>query len=80
MELTVLGQTFDRRHFGAIGLNRQHGARLDALTIEQDNAGAALAGVASDMRTRQVQLFTEIVNQQCTRLDIALVLFAIDYD
>src|SRR5262249_40862998 len=41
VQLAVLSQSLDRRHLGAVGLDRQHGAGLDGLAVDEDSAGAA---------------------------------------
>ena len=42
-----------------IGLDREEGASLDGLTVDMDDAGAALAGVAADMRSGQPKLLAQ---------------------
>ena len=48
-ELTVAGNPFDGGQLGAVGLHGQQRAALDRLAVEMDDAGAALAGVATDV-------------------------------
>ena len=43
----AVGDTFDRPHRAAARLHRQQRARLDAPTIEMDDAGSTLAGFAA---------------------------------
>src|SRR3954468_17233654 len=50
IELVAFGDAFDGRELLAIGLDGQDGAGLDGFAIERDGAGAALGGVAADMR------------------------------
>ena len=57
---------------GAIGLDREHRARLRAPAVDEDGAGAALAGVAADVRAGQAQLFAEEVDEEHARLDVGL--------
>src|SRR5258708_5318426 len=49
VQLAVRGQAFDGRHLRAVGLDGEDGARLDGLAVDEDRAGAALAGVAADI-------------------------------
>ena len=53
MQLAVLLQSFDREYLAAVGLHGKHGARLDGATIDYDRARAAVAGVATDVRSRE---------------------------
>ena len=53
LEEFTLGEAFDRCDGGAVGLQRQHGAAFGRLSIHMHNAGAALAGVATDMSASQ---------------------------
>jgi hypothetical protein len=43
-----------------------------------DGASAALAGIAANVRALQTQFLTEEVDEQHARLDVALILSAID--
>ena len=54
---------------GAVGLDREHGAGLDRLAVEVDGAGAAMAGLAADMRAGEVELLAQEMDQQGARLD-----------
>ena len=51
------------------GLDREHGAGLHRLAVEIDGAGAAMAGVAADMRAGDVELVAQEVDEQGSRLD-----------
>jgi hypothetical protein len=62
---------------GAVALHREDGAGLDAVAAHMDDAGAALAGVAADMRAGQAQLFAQQLDQQRARFDLDLVLSAV---
>ena len=46
---------------GAIGLHGQHHAALDRLAVQHHRAGAALAGVAADVRAGQVELLAQVL-------------------
>ena len=45
-----VGDALDGEHLRALGLNREHGAGSYRLAVEIDGAGAAVAGLAADMR------------------------------
>src|SRR5438128_766358 len=54
MELTSLFQTLDSFDLATVGLNRQQRARLEGNTVDDDGTGAAIVGVATDVRASQV--------------------------
>ena len=62
----------------SICLNSEHDARPNWLAIEQDCARAADAVLASDVRAGQSEILSDKVAEQQTRLDLALVLYAVD--
>ena len=71
MQLAVdCGEALDRRHGGAVDLDRQHGARLHRAAVDMDDAGAALAGVAADMGAGQPQMLAQELDQQRARIDV----------
>ncbi|MGY3427515.1 hypothetical protein ACVWZW_008019 [Bradyrhizobium sp. F1.13.4] len=70
MQLVALGDAFDRGDAGAVGLSRQHGAGFDRLAVHMDDAGAALAGVAADMGSGEVEVVAQQLNQQRAVLDV----------
>ena len=78
VQLPVRGEALDRRDLGAVGLDAEDGARLHRLAVEQHRAGAARGRVAADGRAREREPLTQDVNQQITRLDLELVLRAVD--
>src|SRR5207253_4241728 len=57
MQLVALGDTLDGGDVAAGGLRRQHGAGFYRAAVDMDDAGAALAGVAADMRAGQIEIF-----------------------
>src|SRR5579883_751523 len=57
VQLPVLGQPFDGEDVSAFGLDRQQGAALDGATVDMDDAGAALAGIAPDMGASKAEFF-----------------------
>ena len=80
MQLAALGQPFDRGDLAAIGLNRQHGAGLDRLAVEQHGAGAAVRRVAAYVRAGQDQLLADELHEQLARFDFAVEALAVDGD
>ena len=55
---------------GAVGLHREDRAGLRAAAVDEDGAGAALAGVAADVRAGQAQLLAQEVDEQHAGLDV----------
>ena len=50
----------------AVGLHGEHRARLRAAAVDEHRAGAALAGVAADVRAGEIEVFAqEVREQQC---------------
>ena len=58
---------------GAVGLDGEQHAALHRLAVEVDGAGAAVAGVAADVRPGQVEVVADEVDEQPARVDLALV-------
>src|SRR6476469_2161811 len=56
VQLAVPRKPLDRRDLGAIGLHREHGARLDGLAVDVHRAGAARRGVTTDVGAGQAEL------------------------
>jgi hypothetical protein len=61
-----------------VGLDGQHGARLHGATVDVDGAGATLARVTADVRSRQVEVLADGLDEQPSRLDIELSLGSVD--
>ena len=57
-------------HGRPIRLHCEDRARLHGASIEMDRARAALRGIATDLRTGQVQVVADDVDEQPSRLDI----------
>src|SRR5204863_5653185 len=70
--------TFDRRDRGAVGLRHEASAGFDRPLVQIDRAGAAMAGVAANMRAGEVELLAQEMDQQRARLGKALDLAPID--
>ena len=63
MQGLALGEPFNRDNIRALSLRRQHGAGFDGAAIEMHRATAALAGIATNMGTRQPQMVAQQVHQ-----------------
>ena len=63
---------------GAVGLDREDRAGLRAPAVDEDGAGAALTGVAADVRAGQTQVFAEEVDEEHARVDVSLAHLAVD--
>ena len=63
MELSIGCQAFDGRDFRSIGLYGQEGAGFARLAIQEDHAGAALAGVAAGMGSGEMEVITEEIDK-----------------
>jgi hypothetical protein len=50
MQDRAIGQALDGRYLSTIGLDRQHSARFDRITVHEDGATTALAGVTTHVR------------------------------
>src|SRR5262249_1790688 len=72
VELAALLQALDGSDLRAVGLHREHGARLDRLAVELNSAGAAVRGVAADVRAGHAENLAQQVHQQQARLDLRL--------
>jgi len=72
-KLAVLCQSFDGCDFAAVCLNREVQTRLHQFVVEQNRAGAALADDASDVGSREADVFAEKVRKKETWLDVFLV-------
>ena len=69
MQGVAVRDGLDGQHRAAFGLHRQQGASLDGLAVDMDDAGAALAGVAADMRAGQTELLAQQLHQQGAAFD-----------
>src|SRR5207249_4289749 len=78
MQLTVLFHALNRHDFLVAGLDGEHRARLHRSAVHEDGAGAAVGRVAPDMGAGQPQHVPDQVDQQEARLDVSLVLLAVD--
>src|SRR5665213_94669 len=77
MQLVALSDALDGDDVGAVALHGEDGAALDAVAIDRDDAAAALAGVAADMRAGEGEIFPQELDEQGARLDVAGRLLAV---
>ena len=70
VQLPVRGQPLDRRDVGAVGLDRQHVAGLDAAAVQVDGARPAVAGVAPDDGAGLPETLTEVLHEQHPWFDV----------
>ena len=69
-ELAVgFGHALDGENVCARGLDREHGAGFDRPAVDIDRAGAAMGGVAADMRAGEAEVLAQVVDEQRPRLD-----------
>src|SRR5580704_13581523 len=78
MELPILSHTFDRGELLALRLDCKHRAALDGLSVHEDRACAALAGVAPDVGAGEADDVAQVVHEQQPRFDFMLVPVAVD--
>ena len=80
MHLAVLGEALDGGYRSTVGLGREDGATLHRFAIQMHGACTATGSVATDVGTRQVGVFANVVNQQGARLHVVGVLGPVDGD
>jgi hypothetical protein len=73
-----LGQALDGGDVIAIVHRRQAETGIDALAIDQDRAGPALAVIAPLLRAGHLEMLTQEVEQRYSRIDFQSVEFAVD--
>src|SRR5207245_2525684 len=62
-------ETFDRRDLAAVGLHREHRARLHRLSVEQDGARAARRRVATHVGAGETARLAQVVDEQLAGAD-----------
>ena len=67
---SACGEPLDGDDGGAVGLGREHVARLDGAAVEMDRARAALAGIAAHVRAGQREMGAQEFDQQRPRIDL----------
>src|SRR5688572_6851234 len=77
MELAILLKPLDGENLVTIGLYGQHGARFHRMSVENDGARTAQAGLTSDMGTGEAQDISQVMHQQEPRLNVIRTRLAI---
>jgi hypothetical protein len=72
------GQPFDRNDVGAMRLCHEHGAGFHRLPVHVHGTGAAMTGVAADVRTGDPELFAQYMDKQHPRLGENFDLSSVD--
>src|SRR5690242_18166515 len=80
MQFAILRQPLNCGDFCAIQLYCEGGAAFQALAVDYHGAGPALAGIAPDVRAGQAEVIPQKVNQQSTRLNVALIGHAVYFE
>src|SRR3954453_1391790 len=80
VELPVLLERFDGADLVALAHRRKCRARLERLAVHEDDACAAVGGVAAPMRTGQPGRVADEVHEERARLDIPRPLLTVDVD
>jgi hypothetical protein len=75
---TGLAQALDRVDRCSVRLNGQDCARLHGAAIEMHGARAALARIATNMRTSDAKVITQEVHQQLPGVNLSLPPLAVD--
>ena len=73
-------QALHRQHAMTVGLHREHEARAHWLAVELHGARAADTVLAANVRASQSHLMADEVRQQRPRLDLTLVIAAVDLE
>jgi hypothetical protein len=80
MELSVPREALYGRDLGAVGLDGEHRAWFNRLAINEDRAGAADAGLASNMCSGKPAHIAQELHEQTARFDLAFSQRSIDAD
>jgi hypothetical protein len=80
VKLPFLEESLHRKKLRSVRLDGKHRARLDCLSVKDDGASAAVAGVASNVRAGQPQRFANEVNKQKPGFYVGFPLLAIDFE
>ena len=78
MQFAVFGKSFNGDDFAALGHRRKHCAGFYRATVQQDGAGAAIRGIAADMRSSKVEMLAQQIHKQGPRLDQRLPRLSVD--
>jgi hypothetical protein len=78
VELIALRQALDCRDLAAVHKDREGEARFDALAVHQHRASAALAKATSFLRTRQMQVLAQGIEEGCAWVERQPMLSSVD--
>jgi hypothetical protein len=78
VQFAVPGQPFNGRHVLPFALLGENGAGLDRQPVQVNGAGAALAGVATDVGAGQADLLAQVLDEERTPLYVRGRLLSID--
>src|SRR4051812_39713477 len=76
----AVGEALDGGDLVTVRLDREHGARLHRLTVEQHGARATRRGVAPDVRAREADDLPEVVHEEGSCLHRVAGAGAVDRD
>src|SRR4029078_13053045 len=79
-QLLALAEPLDGLDARAVRLDGEEHAALDERAVEDHRAGAAVAGVATDVAAGEVEVVAEEMDEELARLDVALVRRPVDGD
>src|SRR5581483_3071903 len=79
-QLVAVGEPLDGLDLAAVRLDCEQHAALEQAAVDDDGARAAVAGVAADVASGEVEVVAQEVDEQLPRLDVALVHRAVDGD
>ena len=69
MQFSVCGKAFNGFDFSAFTLDGKLSATLYGRSVDVDDTGTALAGIAADMRSGQSEVFADKLNEQGAGFD-----------
>src|SRR5215469_16049653 len=78
MESVLLGQALDGGDLVTIMHHRERQAAIDALSVDDDRAGAALSLVAALLRAGQPEILAQRIEQRRTRIEIEGIIPSVD--
>src|SRR6266498_4249101 len=79
-ELAVLGESLDGLDLCTVGLDRQQHAALHEEAVHEHGTGTTVAGVAADVASGQIEVVTDEMDEETSRVHLALVRLAVDLD
>src|SRR3954447_14370144 len=80
VQLPVAGEALDGGDLAPVGLDGEHRARLHALPVQVDRAGAAVARVAPDDRSGLPEPLPQVVDEEHAGFYLVDVLHTVDGD